>query len=247
MKIQIPQPCHEKWDEMNPTKKGAFCLACQKEVVDFSTMSDEDIKQHFQKSAGKTCGRFRQDQIDRPLAFEPQKGFSFAKIWLSLGLFLGVASQGYAQKEEKKEVESTFRHITGDTIYVATPLMPIPPPPPMLGRVSVGNDTNVVVQGKVVDAQTDKELPDVSITIGNTNRGNVSDVKGNFTVNLRPSDTKLTIQYTGYKTQEITINPKNNYPLVIKLKDSNQFTGEVVVGTKPTLWQRIKNIFRRKN
>lgn len=65
-KIQIPKPCHEDWNAMTPTQQGAFCSSCSKEVVDFTQMTDEEVQNYFlYKTAGKTCGRFRSEQVDR--------------------------------------------------------------------------------------------------------------------------------------------------------------------------------------
>jgi hypothetical protein len=62
--ISIPTPCHEKWNEMSPNEKGAFCGVCSKTVVDFTSLSDEEVQQYFLKQAGqKTCGRLRNDQL----------------------------------------------------------------------------------------------------------------------------------------------------------------------------------------
>lgn len=40
LKLSIPTPCGERWENMTPTKKGAFYANCNKEVIDFSSLSD---------------------------------------------------------------------------------------------------------------------------------------------------------------------------------------------------------------
>ena len=50
---------------MTPTKSGAYCAACQKEVVDFSLMTDKEIKAYFKQVSGKTCGRFKHSQLNK--------------------------------------------------------------------------------------------------------------------------------------------------------------------------------------
>lgn len=66
MKISINEPCHENWDKMTPNDKGAFCLSCQKNVVDFSNKSINQIKDFFRKktSSESVCGRFDEHQLD---------------------------------------------------------------------------------------------------------------------------------------------------------------------------------------
>jgi hypothetical protein len=64
MHISIENPCHEDWQTMTPETQGRFCGACEKTVVDFTTMSDAEILQYFSKpSVEKTCGRFRVEQL----------------------------------------------------------------------------------------------------------------------------------------------------------------------------------------
>ena len=62
--VSIPEPCHEKWDEMTPNEKGVFCVLCSKTVVDFTKLSDNEVKNYlFSHSGQKTRGRFRKDQL----------------------------------------------------------------------------------------------------------------------------------------------------------------------------------------
>lgn len=64
MKVSIPKPCHEDWNDMTPENQGAFCKVCSKVVVDFSNMSDEEVIRYFEnKKQEKTCGRFRVSQL----------------------------------------------------------------------------------------------------------------------------------------------------------------------------------------
>lgn len=65
--ISIPKPCHENWDEMSPRQQGAFCGVCSKTVVDFTSLTDDEVKNYFLQNSGqKTCGRFRNDQLAEP-------------------------------------------------------------------------------------------------------------------------------------------------------------------------------------
>jgi len=66
--IQIKNPCDANWQEMTPANSGKYCGACEKVVVDFSNMTDAEIKNYFTEYATqKTCGRFLTSQIERPL------------------------------------------------------------------------------------------------------------------------------------------------------------------------------------
>jgi hypothetical protein len=64
MKITINKPCHENWEAMTPNAQGAFCKSCAKDVVDFSKMGLQQIKNFFaEKQSGKICGRFEEKQL----------------------------------------------------------------------------------------------------------------------------------------------------------------------------------------
>lgn len=67
LQLGIPTPCHETWDNMQPTGKGRHCASCQKTVVDFTAMSDEEIIRYMSKAGPHVCGRLSPDQINRPL------------------------------------------------------------------------------------------------------------------------------------------------------------------------------------
>lgn len=66
--LSIAKPCHENWENMTPVEQGVYCGSCCKNVVDFSNMPDEEIADYFQtRKSESTCGRFRNDQLNRPL------------------------------------------------------------------------------------------------------------------------------------------------------------------------------------
>ena len=69
LKVAIPEPCHEDWNGMHPVSGSSarHCDSCAKNVVDFTGFSDAQLHAFVRENPGKLCGRFRPDQIDRPL------------------------------------------------------------------------------------------------------------------------------------------------------------------------------------
>lgn len=67
--IQIPKPCDANWNEMTPNEQGKFCSLCDKTVVDFTKMSDEEIKHFFKikKKEERVCGHFYASQVVVPV------------------------------------------------------------------------------------------------------------------------------------------------------------------------------------
>lgn len=97
MKLTIPRPCHENWDNMTPDEKGKFCSVCSQSVYDFTDLSDEEISNfNFDQ---KICGRFREDQLGRNL------NFSIAgKLAAGLLIAGGGLSTFHAQEAKSQEI-----------------------------------------------------------------------------------------------------------------------------------------------
>ena len=85
LNLSIPTPCHENWDQMSQAEKGKFCGACQKTVVDFTTMSDRQLVDFFKKPKENVCGRFNDDQLDREILM-PRKRIPWFKYFFSIHL-----------------------------------------------------------------------------------------------------------------------------------------------------------------
>jgi hypothetical protein len=84
--INIPEPCSEDWNKMDVVDDmHRHCGACERTLVDFSVMSDDELVIFFKQNNGKVCGRFRKDQTNRNLTQLPEKT-SKAKWWKAAAL-----------------------------------------------------------------------------------------------------------------------------------------------------------------
>ncbi len=105
IQLHIPEPCHEDWNKMNPTAQGRHCQSCCKQVVDFTTMSDQQIISYLTKASGNTCGRVRKDQLEKPLRTSHHKPWK----WIIAGIaslfffFNKVQAQKKEQCDPKKD------------------------------------------------------------------------------------------------------------------------------------------------
>ncbi len=109
MKIQLPDPCHESWDQMTPEGQGRHCEACAKVVVDFSKMSDAQVVDYLKASFAKkerVCGRFRPDQVEAPVSaplpmlkapVRRTMWMRMAAVFAGLGVFLTSCGQQAAR------------------------------------------------------------------------------------------------------------------------------------------------------
>lgn len=62
--VTVNNPCSQKWDSMNPRGEGRFCESCNKTVVDFTKMKNEEILSYLKNQPGKTCGYFLPNQVE---------------------------------------------------------------------------------------------------------------------------------------------------------------------------------------
>ncbi|MDQ6481777.1 TonB-dependent receptor [Dyadobacter sp. LHD-138] len=83
-----------------------------------------------------------------------------------------------------------------------------------------------LIKGVVVD-EKGEALPGVNVLIKGTQRGTVTDVKGNFSIDVSASARALIFSYVGYLPQEIAIT--NSTSLKISLKADQKSLEEVVV------------------
>ena len=100
MKINIPNPCNENWNNMSPVEKGKHCDSCSKTVVDFSEMDEKGIQQYFiQKATTKEsiCGHFKAEQVIVKRPWHHQilvnlHAYIDAKIQFSLGRKIALST-----------------------------------------------------------------------------------------------------------------------------------------------------------
>jgi hypothetical protein len=208
--LQIPKPCHENWDVMTPVDKGRFCASCSKEVVDFSLLSDVEVLNFFKKSTGNTCGRFSEDQLQRPLQetkIEKKKGWKWVMASLTS---LIMISKSNAQKKEnctalvgKVKIEQPKKPAVKEK-NVQKPIGKTSILPTIVRQHTIVGDVEIVnsvrkikLEGIVVDEKND---PVVGATVhaGNEVATGVTDEKGRFKVNTYTSENKLSVIFKSF-------------------------------------------------
>jgi len=104
MKISIPTPCHEKWEEMTPNERGRFCASCQKTVVDFTGWTDNQLVEFFLNNQNNICGRFTAFQLNHNLITANQRKSQFYK----LAALLGFSSFFIFDQKTRAQTENVF-------------------------------------------------------------------------------------------------------------------------------------------
>ena len=82
LRISIPEPCHESWEGMTPVEgtSARHCDSCVKNVVDFTGFSDAQLHAFTKEKGANICGRFRPDQLGRPLRATHKPSYKPLKV-----------------------------------------------------------------------------------------------------------------------------------------------------------------------
>ena len=171
--IIIPEPCNESWDKMTPvnngpTGQGRHCSSCEKTVVDFTTMSNDEILGYLsRRNNERVCGRFKTEQVRQPVIISAQ--YLVSARWsvtqaIRLAIFIVFSSSLFsctnAQTGKKEKAQIVIEDHTSSGFYegilLGAPEMPASPP-----VTTVKGE--VMVMGEFVESPTvDCLTPEVS-------------------------------------------------------------------------------------
>lgn len=218
MKLAIPSACHEDWQEMQPVQGGRHCSHCQKTVVDFTAMPDNEILMLLQEKKA-VCGRFNHFQLNRELNPPVKKHWPWA-------LFMGLTALG---------VETSAKSSPG--------IVCVPAEKKDARQTA---DTGRIIKGYVKDG--DVKMPGAAITIkGDGVRiGTSTNNEGYFMFKIPESiqgdSVELQVAYLGYITQYLTVSLSNPDTVCIRMdmNSNSTLTGDVIIIRRANFWQRLK-------
>ena len=99
--LGIDKPCSEKFENFKATQAGGFCGSCQKEVIDFTQMTDKEVMLYFHNNQKKSCGRFNESQLKTYSTLIPLKRtYSLKKIGIGLMSFSLLALAQHSALEK---------------------------------------------------------------------------------------------------------------------------------------------------
>ena len=241
VKLSIPEPCHEDWEQMTPTERGRFCAACEKVVTDYTQWSQTELTEQIKKG-NLGCGRFRLDQLQHTYVLEPQSQAWRRAASLLFPLLLGGAN--LAAQSSLPPITKTERTLSEKKTTPSDERGPI------------------ILSGTVID-ETGEALIGASIYIKETFTGTSTDHNGFFSLSAKSDTETLVISYMGYKTYSLSAKDfTNRDSQVITLEESfeeldaivltgnKSVTGKIVVGmifSKYTLEEpEVKKMFAQK-
>lgn len=213
IKLTIPEPCHENWQQMQPNKDGRHCLSCQKTVVDFSLMTDKDILDYISLASDNVCGRFDHHQLNRGLKENSaRKRFSWAYTW-------ALAAVGFFSTGKAKAQGSVMRIQKAQLVAKESAMVK--------GQMAMMPD---LFSGQVVDEVSGLPVPFATISVKKKAVAS-ADSSGNFNFKNKGLDIiqEITISAVGYASQVITIDGRNAGAVTIYLAPEVKELDAVVV------------------
>lgn len=216
LSLQIPKPCHENWDKMNPSQQGKFCGSCQKNVIDFTSMSDAQLANFFKRSKGEVCGRFNSEQLETDI-FIPKKRIPWVRYFFQIALPAFLFSyKGYTQGKVKADTtissnDKSCNHNNQDRI--------------VLGG-AVPFETTRTIAGHIIDDQG-YPIPFATVAIKNTKSGVAADAFGAFSVNVN-NNSILVVSSAGRNSIEI-ICANLKYDTITVQLNAPAMMGEIII------------------
>ncbi|MFF5380021.1 carboxypeptidase-like regulatory domain-containing protein [Pedobacter suwonensis] len=232
-KIQIPDPCQEQWELMQPHANGKFCDSCQKSVIDFTNFSDRDLQEWFTKNQGNSCGRLKPEQLERLI--HVKSNFAISRFMPNL-----IAASLFAFL--------SFPKFGNANIFSLYPTFQTDNKKSLTDHVLEGNseDGFVTVQGKVIDG--DEKLPIIGATVMITGSKitAVTDRNGKFEFKLNRKEFKnkifLDLRYIGYETKHVKVKLVRDEVIFIKMKMDSYVLGGLAIIKQPTFLERISQL-----
>ena len=233
--FSIPSPCSQSWEAMTPTTDGRHCTACAKVVVDFTQLTDVELVRWLHQQSGQaTCGRFRADQLERPMRLAPAVAQAPRwRTWVAAAVAVwGLREATAPAAKSQVPVEQLIIKV-GEA--VAAP-------------AKASNEPPVVIRGVVVEAPTALKpsaqvpLPGVTVVLVGTDLGASTDMNGRFELAI-PAETwavskqQLTVSSIGYVTQPVPLPAVPTQPLAVALAvDTRELGGLLVVNGCSRPW-----------
>lgn len=251
IQLHIPEPCHENWDQMSPVDKGRFCGSCQKQVVDFSVMSDRQIAEFFKRpSTGSVCGRFMTEQLDRAIPI-PKKRIPWFRYFFTMALpaFFMTLKTGQARAQGKVKVQedkgSGRQPIYGELRKLGMvtrqpsikafdekkkdcekPVADTAITDTMVGKIAVDTEPEQNIRGRVIDREG-KPVVAALIRVKGKKAITFSDQLGHYSIRMHPMDT-LEVTAISYHSLEIVPGRAGASELILEYAE-RFLAGEVMM------------------
>ena len=94
--IRIAKPCAARWDDMVGDERSRFCIACKKNVYNFSAMTAAEAQDLIRENEGRLCGRIYRRRDGTVLTADCPVGVAWARTRVVFGLCSAAAVAVFA-------------------------------------------------------------------------------------------------------------------------------------------------------
>ncbi|MCB0494455.1 MAG: carboxypeptidase-like regulatory domain-containing protein [Cyclobacteriaceae bacterium] len=236
LQINIDTPCSENWNNFPKTISDftltGHCASCSKNVIDFTTWSDERIKEYFEQRPTNICGRLKSSQLKEYIIHPNNKPRSnrFLTVLLSVWLLL------FARNSDAQTI--IIDPPEREVLFPSTPVTTTAPP-----------NAEHVIRGSVLFSEDNQPGAGTNVVQKGTDNGTVADENGSFVLpllNPGPSET-LVFSFIGFQSKEVPI-AKQDYAREVKdVILEMDFTGGISYNfiSPRRWWWSLKGLFRR--
>jgi hypothetical protein len=224
---------------MTPTEKGRFCSVCERNLIDFTHFSDDELLRFVKNNNHKICGRFSKNQLDRKIestSISENKIIQYSKV---AGFVLPslIANETFSQVsyfEKETPLPASREHTYYDD---------------SIKSVEKKNQERFEFKFQVVDSITNEPIPGVYMTCNNGLK-RISDIDGIINISIYDSISQFYFEdpSNSYLSKSVKINfnelKTNPFKVVFQLNPESD-NELIVVGTfyvKPKWWQVRKRI-----
>lgn len=95
-------------------------------------------------------------------------------------------------------------------------------------QMSVNQDNNITIKGKVLD-EFGEPLPGATVIQAGTSNGTTTDLNGEFTLNA-PANSTLIVSFIGYENSEVQVNGRTNIGNIALSSELHELEQLVVIG-----------------
>ena len=229
-KIEIINQCNQDWNQMKDFNQNKFCDKCEKEVVDFTDLTRQQIIKRINSPKG-VCAKIKKSQLDlSSKKISKNNYFNKAAFFIGLGTLIGFNEPVLANKSEHKteiREKSEWRSI--------------------FPKKKINDSIRIV--GNVIGSDS-LPLPGTNVIYKGSQIATLTDFDGNFEIKIPleklSEENYLTFSFIGFKSKEYKFS-KADTRMEIELTVDAEMEEEVIVlggiSYRQNIFNRIGNFF----
>jgi hypothetical protein len=211
IKISIPKPCNENWEQMTSIEKGNYCLVCKKNVLDLTKSTDRQIVKIYNENKN-LCGMFTMQQIGRNLVLPKEHKSFWMVVSTAIVSFLGIGNHTIHSQETSNNSSNNKIEIAKDSILNINKEKP------------QSNKKRFLITGVVTDGKD--PIPGVAVTIKGKRKFVYTDSGGKYAIEVKKNN-ELIYSFIGMKS--IVKKIGSNSILNVSMTETETLLGEVVI------------------